>query len=247
MLEVLSLCNPVLRAHPNITSLVAWGFDFPYADMAVPVLFMEEAMMTLGDFLGAEKREVGVMYQLALGVANGLEALHNLKIVHGDVKPDNVLVFAGPSENMPFQAKLSDFGVCVDLETSEGRFTLSDYRGTPAWLAPEVVNGDVSRFGDFSPELMFKFDAYSFGMVLVSIFTAGQILILDTKPDRVTDQISKLFNQEDIPSLMRIELRKAALKLLSEDPRDRPLPSATLLKIDSPTYAYWYLNHSFLY
>ncbi|CAI7627275.1 unnamed protein product [Penicillium discolor] len=240
VLEVLSLCNPVLRAHPNITSLVAWGFDFPYADMAVPVLFMEEAMMTLGDFLGAEKRGVGVMYQLALGVANGLEALHNLKIIHGDVKPDNVLVFAGPSENMPFQAKLSDFGVCVDLETSEGRFTLGDYRGTPAWLAPEVVNGDVSRFGGFSPELMFKFDAYSFGMVLVSIFTGGQILILDTKPDRVTDQISKLFNQEEIPSLMRIELRKAALKLLSEDPRDRPLPSATLLKIDSPTYAYWF-------
>lgn len=247
VLEVLSLCNPVLRAHPNIISLVAWGFDFPYADMAVPVLFMEEAMMTLGDFLGSEKRGVGVMYQLALGVANGLEALHNLKIIHGDVKPDNVLVFAGPSENMPFQAKLSDFGVCVDLETSEGRFTLGDYRGTPAWLAPEVVNGDVSRFGGFSPELMFKFDAYSFGMVLVSIFTGGQILILDTKPDRVTDQISKLFNQEEIPSLMRIELRKAALKLLSEDPRDRPPPSATLLKIDSPTYAYWYLNHSFHY
>ena len=62
VLEVLSLCNPVLRAHPSITSLVAWGFDFPFADMAVPVLFMEEAMITLGDFLGAEKREVEVMY-----------------------------------------------------------------------------------------------------------------------------------------------------------------------------------------
>lgn len=247
VLEVLSLCNPVLRAHPNITSLVAWGFDFPFADMAVPVLFMEEAMMTLGDFLGAEKREVEVMYQLALGVANGLEALHNLKIVHGDVKPDNVLVFAGPNEKVPFQAKLSDFGVCVDLETPEGRFALSDYRGTPAWLAPEVVNGDVSRFGGFSPELMFKFDAYSFGMVIVSIFTGGQIPILDTKPDRVTDQISKLLSQEDIPSPMRTELRKAVLKLLSEDPRDRPLPSATLLKIDSPAHAFWYFNHSFLH
>lgn len=107
-LEILSLCNPVLRAHPNITSLVAWGFDFPFANMAMPVLFMEEAMMTLGDFLG-EKRGVGMMYQLALGVANGLEALHNLKIVYGNVKPDNVFVFAGPSENIPFQAKLSDF------------------------------------------------------------------------------------------------------------------------------------------
>lgn len=120
---------------------------------------------------------------------------------------------------------------------------LSDYRGTPAWLATEVVNGDVSRFGGFSSELMFKFDVDSFGMVLVSIFTGDQILILDTKPDRVIDQISKLLNQEDIPSPMRTEQRKVALKLLPEDSRDRPLPSTTLLKIDSPTYAFWYLNY----
>ncbi|KAJ5129203.1 uncharacterized protein N7515_005242 [Penicillium bovifimosum] len=235
-LEVLSLCNPIIRGHPNITSLVAWGFDFPFADMAVPVLFMEAAMMSMDEFLSAEKREVGVIYQLALGVANGLEALHNLNIVHGDVKPDNVLVFAGQSENMPFQAKLSDFGVCVDLESPEGQFTLSDYRGTPAWLAPEVLNGSISRFGGFSPDIMFKFDAYSFGMVLLSIFTRdGQPLALGEDPDNVPDQVSKLLNREDIPSPMRTELRKAALKLLSEDPRNRPLPSPTLLKTDLPT------------
>ncbi|KAJ5951453.1 uncharacterized protein N7479_009866 [Penicillium vulpinum] len=241
VLEVLSLCNPVIRAHPNITSLVAWGFDFPFANMPVPVLFMEEAMTTLGEFLASEKRGVGVMYQLALGVANGLEGLHNLNIVHGDVKPDNVLVFVGPTKDMPFQAKLSDFGVCVDLETPEGKFSLSDYRGTPAWLAPEVVNGDVSRFGGFSPELMFKFDSYSFGLVLVSIFTGGEIPVLNTKPDRVKDQISKWLNPKVIPSdTMRNELCKATLKLLSEDPRDRPLPNATLLKIDTPEYNFWF-------
>ncbi|OGE52472.1 hypothetical protein PENARI_c010G05200 [Penicillium arizonense] len=241
-LELLSLCNPVLRAHPNITSLLAWGFDFPFADLAVPVLFMEAAIMPLGDFLlAAEQRDVGVRYQLALGVANGLEALHNLKIVHGDVKPDNVLVFAGPSDNMPFQAKLSDFGVCVDLETPEGRFTLDDYRGTPAWLAPEVLNGDVSRFGGFSPELMFRFDAYSFGMVLLSIFTKdGDAPVLDSDFDKISDQISTSFNdRKDIPSSIRMQLRNAVLSLLSEDPRARPLPSSALLKTDTPAYASW--------
>jgi serine/threonine protein kinase len=181
-------------------------------------------------------------------LVNGLEALHNLNIVHRDVKPDNVLVFACLSENMPFQAKLSDFGVCVDLESPEGKFTLSDYRGTPAWLAPEVLNGSISRFGGFSPDIMFKFDAYSFGMVLLSIFTrGGQPLTLEENPDNAADQVSKLLNREDIPSPMRIELRKAALKLLSEDPRNRPLPSPTLLKTDLPTYAYWYVYHSFAF
>ncbi|KAJ5168573.1 uncharacterized protein N7482_004167 [Penicillium canariense] len=240
-LEILSLCNPVLRAHPNIISLLAWGFDFPFADLAVPVLFMEAAIMPLGGLLSTENRGIAVRYQLALDIANGLEALHTLKIVHGDVKPDNVLVFTGPSENIPFQAKLSDFGVCIDLEAPNQRFSLSDYRGTPAWLAPELVEWDISRFGGFSPELMFRFDAYSFGMVLLSIFTAnGQVAALNRNPGQVPDHISKLLSsQNEIPSTLRIELRKAILGLMAEDPRNRPLPSAKLLQSDSSTYASW--------
>ncbi|KAF7175036.1 hypothetical protein CNMCM7691_005504 [Aspergillus felis] len=224
-LEVLSLCNPVLRAHPNITSLLAWGFDFPFADMAVPVLFMEAAMMPLSDFLGTEKRTVEVRYQLSLDVANGLEALHNLRIVHGDVKPENVLVFAGPSDRVPFRAKLSDFGVCVDLEAPDAKFTLSDYRGTQAWLAPEVEDGDLG----------------SFGLVLLSIFTGnGEAPVLDKDPENVPGQVSELlYSQEDIPSNIRGELRKAISKLLSEDPRKRPLPGPDVIKTDSPIYAAW--------
>jgi serine/threonine protein kinase len=147
---------------------------------------------------------------------------------------------------MPFQAKLSDFGVCVDLEAPEGRFTLDDYRGTPAWLAPEVLNGDVSRFGGFSPELMFRFDAYSFGMVLLSIFTKdGDAPVLDSDFDKISDQISTSFNdRKDIPSSIRMQLRNAVLSLLSEDPRARPLPSSALLKTDTPAYASWYVHSS---
>ena len=240
-LEILSLCNPVLRSHPNITSLLSWGFDFPFADLAVPVLFMEAAIMPLGDFLSAESRSIEVKYQFSLDIANGLEALHHLKIVHGDVKPDNVLVFAGRNENVPFRAKLSDFGVCVDLEAPDGKFSLSDYRGTPAWLAPELISGDISKFGKFSPDLMFQFDAYSFGLVLLSIFVwNGQVPDLDKTPAKVPDQVSKLLNsQKDIPSDIRMELRKGITNQLTEDPRDRKLPSPTLLKTDTSAYASW--------
>ncbi|KAJ5681826.1 uncharacterized protein N7477_001766 [Penicillium maclennaniae] len=240
-LEVLSLCNPVIRGHPNITRLLAWGFDFPFADLAVPVLFMEAALMPLGVFLSSEEREAGVKYQLVLGIANGLEALHNLKIVHGDIKPDNVLVFAGRSDSVPFQAKLSDFGVCVDLEAPKGNSTLSEYRGTPAWLAPEVIEGDVSRFGGFSPELMFRFDAYSFGLVLLSTFTGGsEPPALSKNHDRIQEQISGLLNsRKEIPVDVRMQLRKAILSLLAEDPTKRPLPSPRLLIADTPLYGSW--------
>ncbi|KAF7718280.1 Uncharacterized protein PECH_002882 [Penicillium ucsense] len=240
-LEILSLCNPLLRSHPNITSLLAWGFDFPSTDLAVPVLFMEAAILPLDDFLKAEPRPFEVRYQFALDIANGLEALHHLRIVHGDVKPENVLVFASRTEKVPFCAKLSDFGVCLDLEASDGRATAADYRGTDAWRAPELNNDTVGQFGHFSPELLFKFDAYSFGLVLLSLFTSqGQALHFGKSHQDVSGKVSALLrDQQDITSDTRLELGKSIRNLLAEDPRERRLPSASMLKIDSPAYASW--------
>jgi hypothetical protein len=110
-----------------------------------------------------------------------------------------------------------------------------------------LISGDISNFGGFSPDLMFKFDAYSFGLVLLSIFTGdGQVPQLDKTPEKVPDQVSKLLNsQKDINSDMRMELRKGVLNHLSEDPRDRKLPSPTLLKIDGPAYASWCAHYLF--
>lgn len=239
-LELLSLCNPKLRSHPNIISLLAWGFDYPYADMAVPILFMEAADSPLGDFLG-EPRTVEIKYQLALDITNGLEALHNLNIIHGDVKPDNVLVLAGPSDKVPFRAKLSDFGVCVDLETPHSKFSLDDYRGTPVWLAPEVTSGDVSMFGGFSTDLMFKFDAYSLGAVLFSLFieNGGEVALGKSHEKRLEKVTGSLNSATEIPSTLRIQLKKAVLSLLSEDPRNRPELSSSLLKSDLDAYKFW--------
>ncbi|KAI2794622.1 hypothetical protein POX_a01221 [Penicillium oxalicum] len=238
-LEILSLCNPLLRSHPNITSLLAWGFDYPSTDLAVPVLFMEAAIMPLDEFLQAESRSFDIRYHFALDIANGLEALHHLRIVHGDVKPENVLVFTGRDEKVPFCAKLSDFGVCLDLEASNGRVVATDYRGTDAWRAPELSNGKLTDFGDFAVEWMFKFDAYSFGLVLLSLFASrGRVPDLGKDPRQISERISGLLRgQQDIASDLRLELGKSIKSLLAEDPRERKVPSASMLKLDCPAYA----------
>jgi hypothetical protein len=73
--------------------------------------------------------------KIGLQLADALEAVHAQGIVHGDVKPGNVLI------TEEGDAKLTDFGVSRAIWGDE---TISDsglFHGTPAYVAPEVARG----------------------------------------------------------------------------------------------------------
>eukprot|EP01062_Namystynia_karyoxenos_P019868 TRINITY_DN174_c0_g2_i1.p1 TRINITY_DN174_c0_g2~~TRINITY_DN174_c0_g2_i1.p1 ORF type:complete len:1171 (+),score=262.17 TRINITY_DN174_c0_g2_i1:72-3515(+) len=72
-------------------------------------------------------------------VINGLRYLHHRRVLHRDVKPENILLDAGG------MAKLSDFGACMVLrqapsaDPNQGQVEMTD--GTPAYFSPEAMTG----------------------------------------------------------------------------------------------------------
>ena len=90
--------------------------------------------------------------EIGLGVAKGLRAIHEQGIVHGDLKPGNVLMDRKDERWVP---KIADFGLAQSLVTIK----VADF-ATCGYAAPEQV--DLTWEGLPGPET----DIFAFGMML---------------------------------------------------------------------------------
>ncbi|KAK7948962.1 Serine/threonine-protein kinase ppk21 [Apiospora aurea] len=98
---------------------------------------------------------------LCVDIADALAALHGCGVVHGDIKPENILIFPKIGHINTFMAKLTDFG--HSTSRSEGLKTLPAF--TPQWCAPEILQ-EQHRL---SFEGMIATDVYSYGLVVLSV------------------------------------------------------------------------------
>jgi serine/threonine protein kinase len=174
---------------------------------------------------------------LALDISSGLETLHKYHIVHGDMKPGNILVFEQQNPKVPFVAKLSDFGLCIDLFNSKSELRIDDYLGTRDWNAPELLKKnqiEIITGTSFDPIIMLKFDTYSYGLVLVSIFcTKLDVSRLDTQEGtRAEAAVDWMRGRLELPSSLKSKLCLAVRGLLDDIPSKRPPPSPELFRID---------------
>jgi serine/threonine protein kinase len=146
---------------------------------------------------------------LAVGVLTALTAIHGAGVVHRDLKPGNVLL----SETGP---KVIDFGIAGALEPSTRLTATHQWVGTPAFMAPEQVDGRPT-----TPAV----DVFAWGG-LIAYAATGRRPFDGESLARLVYQIAH--GEPDLDGLDP-ELRPLVEQAMARDPERRP-PAGELLR-----------------
>lgn len=142
--------------------------------------------------------------QLALDMARGLSYLHSQKIVHRDVKAENMLLDRKKS------VKIADFGVArVEAQDDDN---MTGQTGTLGYMAPEVLEG---RPYDH------KCDVYSFGVLLWETYCCALAYPNYSIAD-ISYHVVKLGIRPDIPRCCPKPLSEIMTRCWDGNPDHRP-------------------------
>jgi len=111
--------------------------------------------------LAAPLDSLGSKLDTILQIAQGVHFLHTRRVIHRDLKTQNVLVTRVEPSSGNLVCKLTDFG----LACMQNKRLKTSNVGTPAYLAPEVLSSEAAC--EYSESV----DVYSFGILLIEILS----------------------------------------------------------------------------
>jgi serine/threonine protein kinase len=195
--------------HPNVVRVHS-----VYPEASPPFLVMERVRgRALSSLLRNGRLPLPEALRIIRQIAAGLDALHAAGLVHGDVKPANVIVDTLGS------ARLIDVGLAPFVT----RMPSDEILGTPAYMAPErALGAEIAR------EDHRRCDVYSLGVVAFELLT-GQLPFTAPTPHAV------LFCHAYEPAPLASECAPIAklfdeplASALAKDPQARPSTCAAL-------------------
>ena len=159
--------------HPNIVDIIDFVEDY---EVNPPLVYMVMELLE-GQDLRSRISQAGALdadeaISIGLQVCNALIAVHKVRILHRDLKPDNIFLIKKREIDEEYEqhhgarVKLLDFGVARAFGERE-RDNITDPGtaiGTPEYMAPEQVLGR---------ELDNRTDIYALGMVLYEMLTGN--------------------------------------------------------------------------
>ncbi|KAF9646891.1 kinase-like protein [Thelephora ganbajun] len=168
--------------------------------------------------------------KLLRGVVRGLDYLHSIEVVHGDLKSSNILIDSGGNP------RLTDFGLSsVTRNGISANASTKNGGGTIRWRAPELLELSTKAKDEGKAKLprpTKKSDTYSLAMVVIEIFTGRHLLhphmdeyviILLARDSRPDKPVHPNFTPE-MWSLTR--------RCWGDDPKERPDIPEVLEKLE---------------
>lgn len=190
--------------HPHVAQVYALNFSNGQPYLVMELVTGQDFAKKIGEKGRLDERAV---LRMALDVADGLTALNREGLVHGDIKPGNIVL------DRDGNAKLVDFGLSgMSRLDANGAFV-----GTPNFVAPELLQGAADTH---------RSDLYSFGATLYYLLSGRPpfdgpttIDILKARLTRRPDPLSKVAPRVSGATC------KLVMQLLERHPARRPTDS----------------------
>ncbi|KAK7040569.1 kinase-like domain-containing protein [Favolaschia claudopus] len=158
----------------------------------------------------------GDVDRLLLDIAQGLEYLHSVDVIHGDLRGSNILI------SDEGNACLSDFGLATMIPDTDSTTSMllssSSHAGSVRWFAPELIQ--PASFGLQRFVRTFASDVYAYALVCIELYT-GEPPFFQLKDPAVLLGVIDGMRPERPPS-MSIPLFELVTSAWAADFRIRP-------------------------
>ncbi|XP_031484501.1 U-box domain-containing protein 33-like [Nymphaea colorata] len=151
---------------------------------------------------------------IAAEICSALLFLHSAGVVHGDLKPGNILL------DSKLSAKIGDFGICRLLPEQDSTVSLcvtTNPKGTFAYMDPEfLATGELTRLSD----------VYSFGVIILQLLTGRPPLWIarDVQKAHFARNLQAIIDPTagDWPFVQAVQLANLGLECCNMSRRCRP-------------------------
>jgi serine/threonine protein kinase len=180
--------------NPNLIQMYDWNIDRKTCEVRI---LMEYVPYDLRNYFSIEPHyknlNENLLKKIAFQILNGLNALHKNRIIHFDIKPENILF--DPKTNL---VKITDFSLSQYITYDTDKNVLAN-GGTYPYMPVEGLI-DCKKYS-------FNYDVWSLGCILAEL-TCGKILFFGDDKSAVLSKINGIFGLDIKPNITYDELCK---------------------------------------